>query len=152
MLPQTHAYRLVFSSPPALRSEIVRRAFSTSPCHSPRLLHTAGGSICRIPINNQRRSQSTASATSTPLHPGHTPPQPDSTTPPPPRRLRRFLLTTTLFLLFSTAGFAMSAAPAADTINGFVNPPTDAETLTLYSATTPAEHAINDHILTHPLS
>ncbi|KAI7619631.1 hypothetical protein KC346_g4467, partial [Hortaea werneckii] len=131
MLSHRHAYRLVFSSPPALRSEIVRRAFSTSPYHSPRLLHTAGGSLCRIPINNQIRSQSTTSATSTPLHhsPDHSPPHPDSTTPPPPRRLRRFLLTTTLFLLFSTAGFAMSAAPAADTINGFVNPPTDAESL-----------------------
>ncbi|KAI7130118.1 thioesterase family protein [Hortaea werneckii] len=46
----------------------------------------------------------------------------------------------------------MSAAPAADTINGLVNPPTDAESLTLYHATTPSEHAINDHILTHPLS
>ncbi|GAB1739395.1 hypothetical protein NU219Hw_g4355t1 [Hortaea werneckii] len=155
MLPQRHAYRLVFSSPPALRSEIVRRAFSTSPYQSPRLLHTAGGSICRTPINNQIRSQSTSSTTSTPLHqpPEDTPLQRDSTTPPPPpRRLRRFLLTTTLFLLFSSAGFAMSAAPAADTINGFVNPPTDAETLTLYSAPTPTEHAINDHILTHPLS
>ncbi|RMZ00340.1 hypothetical protein D0864_02491 [Hortaea werneckii] len=154
MLSHRHAYRLVFSSPPALRSEIVRRAFSTSPYHSPRLLHTAGGSLCRLPINTQIRSQSTTSATSTPLHhsPDHPPPHPDSTTPPPPRRLRRFLLTTTLVLLFSTAGFAMSAAPAADTINGFVNPPTDAESLTLYHATTPSEHTINDHILTHPLS
>lgn len=46
----------------------------------------------------------------------------------------------------------MSAVPAADTINGFLKPPTDAETLTLYqpSSTTAAE--IDRYILQHPLS
>jgi len=46
----------------------------------------------------------------------------------------------------------MSAAPAADTINGFVNPPSDAETLTLFSPLTPAQADINDHIIRHPLA
>ena len=46
----------------------------------------------------------------------------------------------------------MSAAPAADTINGFVNPPTDAETLTLFAPLSPAANEINERIITHPLS
>lgn len=46
----------------------------------------------------------------------------------------------------------MSAAAAADTINGFVNPPTDAETLTLYQPDTEQAQDINDRIITHPLA
>ncbi|KAK3066265.1 hypothetical protein LTR53_017459 [Teratosphaeriaceae sp. CCFEE 6253] len=46
----------------------------------------------------------------------------------------------------------MAAAPAAETINGFVNPPTDAETLTLYHPATPSAVEVNDHITTHPLA
>jgi acyl-coenzyme A thioesterase PaaI-like protein len=46
----------------------------------------------------------------------------------------------------------MAAAPAAETVNGYINPSTDAETLDLYQALTPSEEEINDHILNHPLS
>lgn len=46
----------------------------------------------------------------------------------------------------------MSAAPAAETINGYVNPPTDAETLQLYHPATTSEDEINEYILSHPLS
>ncbi|KAF2717752.1 Thioesterase/thiol ester dehydrase-isomerase [Polychaeton citri CBS 116435] len=46
----------------------------------------------------------------------------------------------------------MSAAPAADSINGFVHPPTDAETLTMFEPDTPEQAAINEHIKTHPLA
>jgi acyl-coenzyme A thioesterase PaaI-like protein len=46
----------------------------------------------------------------------------------------------------------MSAAPAAETINGYVNPPTDAETLQLFHPSTVNEAEINDYILSHPLS
>lgn len=46
----------------------------------------------------------------------------------------------------------MAAAPAAETINGFVNPPTDAETLTLYQPSTPTAVEINERIITHPLA
>ena len=46
----------------------------------------------------------------------------------------------------------MSAAPAAETINGYIAPPTDAETLALYEPPTPTASAINTHILSHPLS
>ncbi|KAK4560525.1 hypothetical protein LTR86_005722 [Recurvomyces mirabilis] len=46
----------------------------------------------------------------------------------------------------------MAAAPVAETINGFVNPPTDHETLSLFSPSTPHAQEINDHIINHPLS
>ncbi|EMD00965.1 hypothetical protein BAUCODRAFT_61969 [Baudoinia panamericana UAMH 10762] len=46
----------------------------------------------------------------------------------------------------------MAAAPVAETINGFVNPPTDAETLTLYRPETPEAAEINEHLLNHPLA
>lgn len=46
----------------------------------------------------------------------------------------------------------MSAAPAAETVNGYVNPPTDAETLDLFHPSTPSEEEIDSHILKHPLA
>ena len=46
----------------------------------------------------------------------------------------------------------MSAAPAADAVNGILAPPTDAETLTLFQPASPATAEINSHILTHPLA
>ncbi|KAK4923534.1 hypothetical protein LTR49_009247 [Elasticomyces elasticus] len=46
----------------------------------------------------------------------------------------------------------MAAAPAAETLNGFVNPPTDAETLTLYEPSTASAIEVNDHIINHPLA
>jgi acyl-coenzyme A thioesterase PaaI-like protein len=46
----------------------------------------------------------------------------------------------------------MSAAPAADTVNGVLHPPTDLETLTMFQPTSPETAAINEHITTHPLA
>jgi hypothetical protein len=46
----------------------------------------------------------------------------------------------------------MSAAPAADTVNGVLNPPTDLETLSMFQPTSPETAAINSHITTHPLA
>jgi acyl-coenzyme A thioesterase PaaI-like protein len=46
----------------------------------------------------------------------------------------------------------MAAAPAAETINGYINPPTDAETLQLYHPATLTEEEINEYIVNHPLS
>ena len=46
----------------------------------------------------------------------------------------------------------MSSGPALETANGFLNPPTDAETLTLFEPATPSTAEINDHIITHPLA
>jgi acyl-coenzyme A thioesterase PaaI-like protein len=75
-----------------------------------------------------------------------------TTTPPKPRRARDSLITTSLVLLFFTAGLIMSAAPAADVANGILNPPTDAETLTMFRPTSSETAAINDHITNHPLA
>ena len=46
----------------------------------------------------------------------------------------------------------MSAGRAAETINGYVNPPTDEETLHLYTPPTLSAEEINAHILDHPLA
>ncbi|KAL9092290.1 MAG: hypothetical protein Q9165_004464 [Trypethelium subeluteriae] len=46
----------------------------------------------------------------------------------------------------------MATAPIASTINGLVNPPTDAESLGLYDPPNPTAASINALILSHPLS
>ncbi|TKA39264.1 hypothetical protein B0A54_08573 [Friedmanniomyces endolithicus] len=93
---------------------------------------------------------------STARHPHTTtsPPAAETTTPPPPPRPRaaRLLLTTLLLTTTLLASFAMAALPAAETINGFVSPPTDAETLTLYHPSTALATEINSHLTTHPLA
>ncbi|TKA25003.1 hypothetical protein B0A50_06101 [Salinomyces thailandicus] len=154
---------VLFASPPALRSEFVRRAFSSTTCllapppprglcNSPTPRYRIDKSLARTKREATTRQIRQQASTST-SHPPISPTQDDSTTSPPrPRRLRRALLTSTLTLLFTLTGFAMAAAPATNTINGFVNPPTDAETLDLYTPSTPHEHEINTHILTHPLA
>ncbi len=46
----------------------------------------------------------------------------------------------------------MAAAPAVETANGYLHPPTDAETLQLYEPATEHEEEVNEHILNHPLA
>ena len=46
----------------------------------------------------------------------------------------------------------MSAAPAAETINGYVNPITDEDTLHLYTPPTPRAEDVNEYITNHPLA
>lgn len=75
-----------------------------------------------------------------------------NTAPSTPRRARDSLITTSLIVLFFTAGLIMSAAPAADTVNGVLSPPTDLETLTMFQPTSPETAAINAHIQNHPLA
>ena len=153
----------LFAAPPAFRSEIARRALLsqegriyTSPCpielscvlrgargyHRPR-----EGRIrsLRLPVAGVRLQSNSVAPTS-----AH---QPFDLPPPPPQsRLHRFLTTTALILLFTTAGFAMAAVPHAEAINGFLNPPTDEETLSLYKPVSPTAEEINEHILSHPLA
>lgn len=168
MAAQRYAYSTLLASPPALRSEIFRQAFRSSVSLKPGALYQAGrigtaglhiyprrlaqrgqaDSYPGIPhtraIEPEERLEKALSGTFT---------SPTSTAElPRPRRLRRFLLTSSLFLVFLSAGFAMAAAPAAETINGFVNPPTDAETLTLFEPPTPTAAEINERIITHPLA
>ncbi|KAK5001957.1 hypothetical protein LTR60_007246, partial [Cryomyces antarcticus] len=46
----------------------------------------------------------------------------------------------------------MAASPALPTMNGLLNPPTDAETLTLYHPSDPLTQEVDTHILKHPLA
>lgn len=94
------------------------------------------------------------SSTTTPVAtpPDLEPTTPNSSSTPPRSRLSRILTTTVLSLLLFAAGFTMSAAPAAETVNGYVHPPTDAETLDLYEPLTPTEDEVNEYILNHPLA
>ena len=46
----------------------------------------------------------------------------------------------------------MAAAPVAEAVNGFINPPTDAETLELFEPSTEKSAEINEYIVNHPLS
>lgn len=46
----------------------------------------------------------------------------------------------------------MSAAPLTEAVNGFLNPPTDEETLSLFEPETPTSAEINEHIVNHPLA
>ena len=111
-----------------------------------------------LSVRSRSTTTTTTSSTSTPnveqpvlITPTTTVPLPTNTTPPKPRRARDSLITTTLIALFFTAGLIMSAAPAADTVNGVLNPPTDAETLTMFQPASPETAAINEHIINHPL-
>ncbi|GAB7363482.1 hypothetical protein MBLNU230_g3753t1 [Neophaeotheca triangularis] len=160
----------LLSCPAVLRTELVRQSFALGGLarQSP-ISRTApsGGSILRSahnyhrpttsspllllpPSSHQQRYQSTVSDPSTTTTAPQTPPP--TSEPPQPRRLRRFLTTTALTLLFFTTGFAMSAAPAADTVNGFMNPPSDAETLNLFVPPTPSAEEINTRIISSPLA
>ncbi|KAE8842698.1 hypothetical protein HRS9139_01995 [Pyrenophora teres f. teres] len=92
------------------------------------------------------------------------PPNPQSSTtsapppppPPPPNAKRPFYLTLptalALTLLAFTTGFTMSGSPAIPSITALANPPTDAETLTLYHPSTPSEAEVETLIQTHPLT
>lgn len=167
--------RLLLSSPPALRSEVARLAlsqakFSTAPgiagATALRAFGTRSGSAeCRSAgyiisgrvlggragIGEVRRFASTTTSAVE----SETPPttKTEGTTAKAPRSAVSRALTRTALILFClTAGFAMSAAPAADTVNGYLNPPTDEETLSLFNPSTPTAAEINEHILTHPLA
>lgn len=168
---------LLLASPPAIRSEILRRAFHSAPpplavyrgrplagrrvvgrighglhTYTARWREAAAGptSSPSLPTTGSAAEKSTreTQTTNTTASTTPTPPSPIST----PRRLRRALLASTLFLAFFATGFAMAAAPAAETVNGFVNPPTDAETLTLFDPLSPNAEEINEHIINHPLA
>ncbi|KAF2202954.1 Thioesterase/thiol ester dehydrase-isomerase [Delitschia confertaspora ATCC 74209] len=97
----------------------------------------------------------------------HTPPPPPSSTTPNPEPLfretppplpkrrplwLRFSKTALLSLLFLTAGFTMAAAPALETAEQFIHPPTDAETLKLYIPDNDEHIAIEEAIWNHPFT
>ena len=51
-----------------------------------------------------------------------------------------------------SAALGMAAAPVAEVVNGFVNPPSDEETLSMYIPTNTTAREVNEHIIHHPLA
>lgn len=77
------------------------------------------------------------------------PPQPS----PRSRSRTRTTLTYLALSLFSASlGFAMAAAPAFETATALLTPPSDAETLTLFTPSSDTHAAIDSYILAHPLT
>jgi len=92
-----------------------------------------------------------APSTTPPLDKASDPTQPPP--PPPPRsRTSRVLGATALFVVATAAGLAMSVAPAIETANGFISPPTNAETLSLFVPAGSEAEEINKRIVSNPLS
>ncbi|KAF2862747.1 hypothetical protein K470DRAFT_255659 [Piedraia hortae CBS 480.64] len=69
-----------------------------------------------------------------------------------PGRTRRFIVTSSLVAGCFLAGFAMAASPAAQTVDSFIHPPSDADTLKLYHPDTVDAEEIDTKIRTHPLA
>ena len=57
-----------------------------------------------------------------------------------------------LSIFFTSLGFAMAAAPAFETATALLTPPSDAETLTLFTPSSDTHAAIDSHILAHPFT
>ncbi|QIX02244.1 hypothetical protein AMS68_007761 [Peltaster fructicola] len=92
-----------------------------------------------IPFNTVTRQQSTVAAETV-------------ATVKKPSRLLRFATTSTLAFVAFAIGLSMSAAAAVDTVNGFINPPTDAETLTMFVGESAKAQEVDEHIKNHPLA
>lgn len=76
----------------------------------------------------------------------------DSSLPPRPSFLRRAASVFAIGLIFTTLGVAMATAPAMPTLNSLLNPPTDEETLTMFTPETDHEREVEDYINNHPLT
>ncbi|TVY75571.1 Uncharacterized protein LSUE1_G004615, partial [Lachnellula suecica] len=66
--------------------------------------------------------------------------------------LRRALGALGIVIVFGGAGFAMSAVPAFKAADGFINPPSDEETLLLYTPEDDVAKEIDEFIKNHPVS
>lgn len=71
---------------------------------------------------------------------------------PPKSRFRRAVNVFGLAIFFTSLGFYMSAAPAIQAANGFLNPPTDEETLTMFVPGDEKTREIEEYIKSHPLA
>ena len=158
---------LLLASPPGVRSEVFRRAALLSQdggaskllilngigvargFHRPRRGLIRGEGIVGI---GERRAQFRLQSTSATATATGSPPPAAEEEQPKTSRTVRFFTTTALALLLFAAGFTMSVAPAAETINGYVNPPADKETLHLYTPPSPSVEEINAYILSHPMA
>lgn len=77
---------------------------------------------------------------------------PAASIPPPASFLRRALTFIALGVSFSSLGFAMTVAPAVPGLNGILAPPTDAETLTLFTPDDEQAMQVEEHIQNHWLT
>ncbi|KAJ4983693.1 thioesterase superfamily protein [Stagonosporopsis vannaccii] len=107
-----------------------------------------GGAKCIKQISpkrvGQRRYQSSTAATET---------QTNTQIPTPPATKRplyvRLPIALALTLFTFAAGFTMAGAPAIESIRALANPPTDEETLTLFTPSTTEIADIESNIFTH---
>ncbi|KAL3420710.1 thioesterase superfamily protein [Phlyctema vagabunda] len=74
--------------------------------------------------------------------------------PPPAKRhiLVRVLIGLATTVFFSSAGFVMATIPAIQAANGLLNPPSDAETLSLYTPEDSVAQEVEDFIKNHPVA
>ncbi|OAL50816.1 hypothetical protein IQ07DRAFT_599885 [Pyrenochaeta sp. DS3sAY3a] len=100
-----------------------------------------------------KRWQSTTASQTTKTSPPPPPPS-SSTNPPPPKKPLsiRLPLALALTLLTFTAGFIMAGAPAIPSLLSLSSPPSDAETLVLFTPTTADIALIEKTLFDHPLT
>ncbi|KAF2266915.1 Thioesterase/thiol ester dehydrase-isomerase [Lojkania enalia] len=107
---------------------------------------------CRMPREQARHKLNISTASSSPTpQPGPT----QATQPPPLPRRPLYLRFTTAFaagILAFGIGFTMAAAPVLDTGKALLSPPTDEETLTLFTPDSDAIAEIEKLIFEHPLT
>jgi 3'-phosphoadenosine 5'-phosphosulfate synthase len=73
-------------------------------------------------------------------------------TPPQRSLLRRAVGVLAIAFLFTSAGFAMATAPVIQAANGYLNPPSDAETLSMFTPDDDVSREIEEFIQNHPVS
>lgn len=73
---------------------------------------------------------------------------------PPAKRsfLRRTVRVLALAVLFSSAGFIMSVVPVVKAANGYLNPPSDEETLTMFTPEDDVSREVEEFIKNHPIA
>ncbi|KAH8156918.1 hypothetical protein CIB48_g11328 [Xylaria polymorpha] len=69
-----------------------------------------------------------------------------------PSFLRRAATVFALGFVFTSIGFTMAVSPAVPTITALMNPPTDEESLEMYTPRTDEERTIDDFIKNHPVA
>ncbi|PBP22500.1 adenylyl-sulfate kinase [Diplocarpon rosae] len=74
--------------------------------------------------------------------------------PLPPKKplFRRALNVFAIALVSTFTGFIMTSAPVISAVDGYLNPPTDEETLTMFKPPDAAAQEVEDFIASHPLA
>ncbi|KAL2076219.1 hypothetical protein VTL71DRAFT_1162 [Oculimacula yallundae] len=90
--------------------------------------------------------------TSTRLHNSQAIPSSESIHPAKKSLLRRTINVFLIGVVFTTLGFTMASTSTIETSKGYLHPPTDEETLTLYEPEDAHAQEIEDFIVNHPLA